>query len=97
MVKEYKEEIDDLKNTIKIKIEISNNLNKQIKDLKSRAEKEKVLAKKMYKAEVQSWKKELGEERKKNINLEKKLEKVVSKNKNDEKVVEKMKIKGTIK
>ena len=34
--------------------------------------------KKMHKAEIKSWKKDLGEERRKNVNLEKKLEKVNS-------------------
>ena len=50
-----------------------------MKDLKVKADKEKVLAQKRHKAEVKSWKKDLGEERKKKINLEKKLEIIMNK------------------
>ena len=49
-------------------------MNKRVKNLKIKAEKENALAQKRHKAEVKSWKKDLGEERKKKINLEKKLE-----------------------
>ena len=48
-------------------------MNKHVKELKIKAEKESVLAQKRYKAEVKSWKKDLGEERREKINLKKKV------------------------
>ena len=78
VVREQEEEIGDLRRTVKVKEEIANNLNKQIRDLKLKVEKENVLANKRNKAELKLWKKELGEERKEKIKLEKKLDKLVS-------------------
>lgn len=67
LVREQEEEIRHLQSRVKVKEEIANNLNKQIRELKLKAEKENVLAKKRQKDEVKSWKKELGEERKEKI------------------------------
>ena len=74
LVREQEEEISHLRSTVKVKEEIANNLNKQMRELKLKAEKENVLSKKRHKDEVKSWKKELGEERKDKIKLEKKLD-----------------------
>ena len=79
VVDEQKEEIDHLKSSVKVKDEIAKNLNKQISELKLKVEKEKVIANKRFKDEVKSWKKELGEERREKIKLEKKLEKEIEK------------------
>ena len=73
-----------------MKEEISNNLNKHVKELKIKAEKENVLAQKRHKAEVKSWKEDLGEERKMKINLEKKLE-IIMKRKEDDEVQQRQK------
>ena len=79
IVREHEEEIDHLRRTVKVKEEIAKNLNKQMRDFKLKVEKENVLANKRNKAEVKSWKKELGDERKEKIKLEKKLDKLVRK------------------
>ena len=78
LVRDQEEEISRLQSTVKLKEEIANNLNKQIRELKLKAEKANVLTKKRHKDEVKSWKKELGEERKEKIKLEKKLQKLMS-------------------
>ena len=78
IVREHEEEIDHLRRTVKVKEEIAKNLNKQMRDFKLKVEKENVLANKRNKAELKLWKKELGEERKEKIKLEKKLDKLVS-------------------
>ena len=49
-----------------------------MRELKLKAEKENVLSKKRHKDEVKSWKKELGEERKDKVKLEKKLDELLS-------------------
>jgi len=69
-----------------IKNEISNSLNKQLGEVKIRTEKENAFVKKKHKEEVKSWKKQLGEERKKNVKLEENLNKKV--NKDQEKKLE---------
>ena len=53
---------------------MANVLNQQVKELKNKNEAEIVKIKKMHKTEVKSWRKELGEERRQKVNLEKKLE-----------------------
>ena len=71
---ELEKEIFDLNNKVVVKNEIANKLNKQLRDLKLKNEAEVVNMKKRHKAEVKSWKKDLGEERRQKINLEKKIE-----------------------
>merc|ERR1712142_408825 len=73
-MKEKEQEIHCLENTIKVKVEIANKLNKQLSEIKIKNEKECASAKKLHKSEVKLWKKELGEERKERIKLEKELE-----------------------
>ena len=77
LVKEQTEEINDLKNSVKIKTDISNQMNKKFSEFKIKSEKEKAVAKKSHQAEVKFWRKELGNERKLRIKLEYKLEKVM--------------------
>ena len=73
-IDEQKKDILELERKVEIKNEISNTLNKQLNDFKRKVEEEKVLVKKVHKDEVKSWKKDLGEERKQKVKLEKKLE-----------------------
>ena len=75
VVREQEEEIKHLQNAVKIKEEIANNLNKQMREFKLKTEKENIVVSKRHKDEVKSWRKDLGEERKEKIKLEKKLEK----------------------
>ena len=55
-VEEQKEDIQDLENSLKIKIQVSERLNKELNDIKIKAEKEKASNKRMHKADVKSWK-----------------------------------------
>ena len=75
-LKEKEAEIFDLEKIVKVKNEVANRLNQQLRELKIKHETEIVSIKKMHKAEVKSWKKELGEERREKVNIEKKLEEV---------------------
>ena len=75
-LKEKDAEIFDLEKIVKVKNEVANRLNQQLRELKIKHETEIVSIKKMHKAEVKSWKKELGEERREKVNIEKKLEEV---------------------
>ena len=78
IVKDQKEEINELKNSVKVKTEISNQINKKLSEVRFKAEKDSAAMKKSNQAEVKSWRKELGKERKEKIKLEKKLEKLLS-------------------
>jgi len=80
-IKEQEQEILALENTIKVKVEISNKLNKQISEMKIKNDKEFASVKKLHRSEVKLWKKELGEERKERIKLEKELEYVTNEHK----------------
>ena len=73
-VREQETDIYDLEKKMKVKNEVVNRLNQQLRDLKNKNEAEIVNIKKMHKTEVKSWRKELGEERRLKVNLEKKLE-----------------------
>ena len=70
-----------------MKDEIANSFNKHIKEVKMKAEKESVVAQKRHKAEVKAWKKDLDEERREKINLEKKLNTIIDKKKNDKIII----------
>ena len=59
-------------------------MNKHLKELKIKAEKENALVKKRHKAEVKSWKKDFGEERRMKRNLENKLEIIMKRKEEDE-------------
>ena len=59
-----------------MKNEVANKLNQQLREVKMKNDAEIVHIKKMHKAEVKSWKKELGDERREKVKLEKKLEEV---------------------
>ena len=82
VVKEQKEEIFSLQKRLKIKDQISNALNKQLNELRNKHDAETARIKKAHKAEVKSWKKDLGEERREKIKIMKKLEKA----RNDDKL-----------
>ena len=84
IVKEQLEEINELRNSIKMKTEISNQLNKKLSGFKIKSEKDSAASARSYKAEIKCWKKELGEERKRRMKLEEKLENI--NNKVDEKI-----------
>ena len=84
VVKEQKEEIFSLQKRLKIKDEISNTLNKQLNELRNKHDAEIARIKKAHKAEVKSWKKDLGEERREKLKIMKKLEKA----RNDDKITE---------
>ena len=73
-IKEQDDEINDLENNIKVKVKLSETLNKKLSDAKISAEKDKADATKRHKTEIKMWRKDLGEERKKVVKLEKKLD-----------------------
>ena len=54
-------------------------MNKQLTEFKTQAEKEKAAIAKEHKAEIKSWMKDLGEERKQKIKSEKKIEELSEK------------------
>ena len=91
-IEEQNENILELERKVKIKNEISNTLNKQLSDLKRKVEEEKALVKKMHKDEVKSWKKDLGDERKQKVKLEKKLENALLEAKPDTTLVKNSKL-----
>ena len=68
-IRVHAEEKKELENDIKINTEISNKLNKQLSEVKTKNGKEIDAAKKIHTAEIRSWRKELGEGRKDKINL----------------------------
>ena len=67
-------EICELESSLKVKTEIANQLNKKFSEFKTTIEKEKAATKKAHRAEIKFWRKELGEERRRCIKLEAKLE-----------------------
>ena len=86
-IKEQDEEIFDLNKIVKTKNEVSNNLNKQLNEIRVKTEKETALIKKIHKKEVKSWRKNLGEERRQKIKLEKELQSKIVKEGEEEPVV----------
>ena len=73
-INERDDTIKELQNSINVKNEVTKNLNKQLTESKVKAGKEKAAIVKEYKAEIKSWRKDLGEERKQKMKLEKKIE-----------------------
>ena len=86
-IKTHLEEIRDLENSLKVKADIVNQLNKKFTEFKTKTEKENAATKKYLKAEIKSWRKELGEERKEKLKLKEKLEKSVDEKKKSGKIV----------
>ena len=78
--KNQKKEICDLEKIIKVKNEVSEKLNKELKELKINFNKEKAEMIKRHKTEVKYWRKELGEE----IKIKIKLQETLENGKNDE-------------
>ena len=72
-LKKEKQEVADLGMHNDTLNKIVTTLRNELKESKARAKSEMVEMKKVLKAEVKSWRKDLGEERKSNIKLEKKL------------------------
>ena len=68
-------EIADLEKSVDTKIKISERLQKELSENKKNAEKDKAIMIKAHKVEVKSWRKDLGEERKQTLKLEKQLKK----------------------
>ena len=86
-VKVHLEEICDLENSLKVKVDIVNQLNKKFSEFKKKTEKENASTIKSLKTEIKSWRKELGEERKEKLKLEEKLEKSLAEKRKSEKIV----------
>ena len=89
LVQEQSEEISNLRNMIKTRSEVSNNLNKKLSEIRTKSEKEIAALKRSHKVEVKLWRKELGEERKQKMKLEDKLERLRSSD-DDKKVNDKI-------
>ena len=70
-----REEIVDLEKSVDVKIKVSERLKKELGESKKKAEKDKAAMIKAHRVEVKSWRKDLGEERKQRLKLEKLLEK----------------------
>ena len=73
-VKIQEGELCELEKKMKVKNEIASTLNKQLSDVRKKTEKENALIKKMHTAELKSWRKKLGEERKQKIKLQEQLD-----------------------
>jgi len=73
-ITEQEEEIHDLENRVKVKNDVTNKQNEQLKELKLKNEAETVNIKKIHKAEVKSWRKNLGDEKRHRVKLERQLE-----------------------
>ena len=73
-IEDQNNEIKDLQNSLKVKIKVSEKLNKELRENRIKAENEKASLVKSYKAEIKSWRKDLGDVTKHNVKLEKKLE-----------------------
>ena len=73
-IEDQNQEIINLQNSLKVKIKVSEKLNKELSENKIKAEKEKAAIIKTYKAEVKSWRKDLGDVTRQKVKLEKKLE-----------------------
>ena len=67
-------EIKDLQNSLKVRIKVPEKLNKELRENKVKAENENTSLITSYKAEIKSWRKDLGDVTKQNVKLEKKLE-----------------------
>ena len=80
LVRKQTEEINDLRKSVKVKTDVSNQMNRKFSEFKTKSEKDNAALKKSHRAEVKSWKQELGNERKEKIKLEKKLEKLMNEN-----------------
>ena len=73
IIKDKNDEIRELEMADNGKREALTKLNKELKEVKLKLNKEKTEILKSHKAEVKCWRRELGEERKNNIKLSKKL------------------------
>ena len=69
------DDIEDLRKSVEVKIKVSERLKKELRENRTKVKKEKAAMLKAHKTEVKSWRKDLGEETKKRIKLEKQLEK----------------------
>ena len=73
-ISERDDTIKELQSSINVKNEVTKNLNKKLTESNAKARKEKAAIVKDYKAEIKSWRKDLVEERKQKLKLEKKIE-----------------------
>ena len=78
-IDEHMDEIKSLQHANNLVREISNKVNKELNETKLKAKEEKAAILKEHKAEVKSWKRELGKANKENINMKKKLDEEVTK------------------
>ena len=79
-IEDQNREIKDLENSLKVKIKVSEKLNQELRENKIKAENEKASLIKTYKAEIKSWRKDLGDVTKQKVKLENKLEKNLESN-----------------
>ena len=84
MIENLKIELKDLDISKKKSDDISNNLNKKLSDTHTKFKKEKDNMVKEHKAEVKSWRNDLGDERKLKVKLEKELNVLKSSSVSDE-------------
>ena len=73
-IEDQNSEIKDLQNSLKVRIKVPEKLNKELSENKIKAENENTSLITSYKAEIKSWRKDLGDVTKQNVKLEKKLE-----------------------
>jgi len=76
VVETKNDEINDLEKSNKVKTEVSNNLRKELYELKMKVTKEKHEMMINHKTEIKYWRKELGNEEKQIIQLREKLAEV---------------------
>ena len=72
--KDFKGKIIDLENSLNVKNKLVETLNTKLRETRIRVENDKTVQTKLHKAEIKSWRKVLGEERKRTAKLEQKLE-----------------------
>ena len=77
-IEERDNNIKELEHTHKVAKEASNEIHKNLREMKIKVNKEKTEMLKEHKAEVKAWKKELGEAKKESIKLRKKFDKSVN-------------------
>ena len=65
--------LKELENVLEVKNKVIENLNRNLNETKVKAKDENDALQKLHKADITSWKKKLGEERRQKIKLEKKL------------------------
>ena len=97
LVESLENEKRDLKIAIRAQKEATIHLNKKLSETKDKYNKEKNEILKEHRAEIKQWKKELGDETRKNIKLQEKLEDAERNNKTEHPPKKKLKKKNRVK